>query len=233
VGNVYAGVDIGKGHLHVVAVDSEGPRSLSRRVANDEPVLVELPTEVRALGHNVTWAVDITSSETTLLLTLLAEHAQTVLYVPGGTFSRAAAGYRGAGKTDAKDAYIIADQARLRRDLQPVKMDDELVAQLRVLTAHRADLNADRTRTKNRLRARLTAIFPGLERCLPFCTRRALVLLTGLQRPAAIPRAGAAEMEQWLRERNVRNTAKLAAQAYAVAQARRAPLWPRHSDPHR
>ncbi|WP_373302745.1 IS110 family transposase [Streptomyces atratus] len=26
--------------------------------------------------------------------------------------------YRGNGKTDAKDAYVIADQARMRRDLQ-------------------------------------------------------------------------------------------------------------------
>jgi hypothetical protein len=34
----------------------------------------------------------------------------------------------GEGKTDARDAAIIADQARMRRDLQPLRPGDEITA---------------------------------------------------------------------------------------------------------
>ena len=35
----WAGIDAGKGHHHVVVIDRDGRRLLSRRVANDEPDL--------------------------------------------------------------------------------------------------------------------------------------------------------------------------------------------------
>ncbi len=37
-----------------------------------------------------------------------------LLCIPGRTVNRATAGYRGEGKTDARDAHVIADQARIR-----------------------------------------------------------------------------------------------------------------------
>lgn len=37
-------------------------------------------------------------------------------------------------KSDAKDAAIIADQARMRRDLQPLRPGDEITVELRILT---------------------------------------------------------------------------------------------------
>jgi Transposase len=40
------------------------------------------------------------------------------VHVPGIAVNRAADAYRGEGKTDAKDAAIIADQTRMRRDLR-------------------------------------------------------------------------------------------------------------------
>lgn len=54
------------------------------------------------------------------MIGLLAAHAQQLLYITGRIVHHAAATYRGDGKTDAKDARIIADQARMRTDLQPV-----------------------------------------------------------------------------------------------------------------
>ena len=59
-----------------------------------------------------------------------------------------------------KDAAIIADQARMRRDLYELQLDDDMIAELCMLTAHCADLAADRTRTINRLRGRLLSVFP-------------------------------------------------------------------------
>jgi len=74
------------------------------------------------------------------------------------------AAYTSEGKTDAKDAHVIAETLRLRRDLPIVDQATDLVATLALLTARRADLIADRVRMINRLRDILTSVFPCLER---------------------------------------------------------------------
>ncbi|GGJ58071.1 hypothetical protein GCM10010121_080940 [Streptomyces brasiliensis] len=51
-----------------------------------------------------------------LSINILLNHGQRLVCIPGLAVNRAAAGYRGTGKTDAKDATVIADQARMRRD---------------------------------------------------------------------------------------------------------------------
>src|ERR1700754_5129026 len=48
--------------------------------------------------------------------------------------------------TDARDATIIADQARVRRDLRPMARRDAVARDLYILTTRRADMGADRTR---------------------------------------------------------------------------------------
>lgn len=214
---VWAGVDAGKGHHHCVVIDTGGRRLLSRRVANDEPELAALIADVAALGE-VTWAVDVPDGGAALLIGLLVAAGQELLYIPGRAVNRAADGYRGEGKTDARDAFIIADQARIRRDLAPLRPGDEITAELKILTSRRADLIADRTRAVNRLRGLLTSIFPALERALAdLTTTGPLVLLTGYQTPAAIREAGAAGLQTWLRARKVRNAGKLAAAATTAA----------------
>ncbi|WP_371272880.1 IS110 family transposase, partial [Streptomyces albidoflavus] len=40
----------------------------------------------------------------TLLINVLLNHEQRLLYIAGLAVNRASAGYRGTGKTDAKDA---------------------------------------------------------------------------------------------------------------------------------
>jgi len=155
---VWAGVDAGKAHHHCVVIDEQGRRLLSRKVANDEPELEALIGDVTALGE-VTWAADMPGGGAALLIGLLAAAGQPLLYLPGHTLARAAEGYRGEGKTDARDAAIIADQARMRRDLQPLRPGDEITAELKILTERRKDLSCDRTRAINRIRALLGGIF--------------------------------------------------------------------------
>jgi transposase len=215
----WAGVDIGKGHHHVVALDADGNGLFSQRVANDERALEEVIGKVSALADVVTWAIDLHGSESALLVALLLGRGQTVMYVPGLMVNRAAGSYRGAGKTDAKDAHVIADQARMRRDLTVLRGDDELIAELRMLTARRQDLVSDRTRAVNRLHDQLLAISPALERALDLTNRGPLVLLTGFQSPAALREAGVTGLEAWLRARKVRGAAALAAAAVSAARA--------------
>jgi transposase len=216
---VWAGIDCGKTHHHCVVVDTEGDRLLSRRVANDEAELLQLLGDVLAIadGDQATWAVDMTGGEPGLLIALLVNHGQELLYIPGRVVNRATDGYRGEGKTDARDARVIADQARMRKDLQPVRPGDETVIELKLLTGYRSDLVADRTRTVNRLRSTLTSMFPALERALDVTNACPLVLLTGYQTPAALRRIGVKRLTTWLRSRKAHGAQALATAAVEAA----------------
>lgn len=96
-----------------------------------------------------------------LWVAVLLAHGQHLVYVPGLSVDRASVGYRGLGKTDAKDAAVIADQARMQRDLTVRRIEDEHSVELRVWTDHRWDLVNDWTRNVNRLCAQLTRISPA------------------------------------------------------------------------
>jgi len=220
----WAGVDIGKGHHHVLVLGADGEKLFSQRTANDEPALAAVIEQVSALAGVVTWAIDLQGSESALLVALLLERGQAVVYLPGLAVSRAASSYRGAGKTDARDALVIADQARMRRDLAVLRGDEELIVELRMLLARRQDLVTDRTRAVNRLHDQLLAISPAVERALDLTNRGPLVLLTGFQTPAALREAGACGVEEWLRARGVRRAAALAAAALRAAESQRARL---------
>jgi hypothetical protein len=177
---VWVGIDVGKTHHWVCAVDDEGTVVLSRKVANDQAELRALSTDVGGLAERAVWAVDIIAAPAALLLSVLAQAGQTVHYASGRLVSVMSHGYAGEGKTDAKDAYVIAETVRYRRDLPLVERDSELVRELELLSTRRADLSADRVRLLNRLRDLMTSVFPALERefNLKSC-KGALVLLTG------------------------------------------------------
>lgn len=218
---IWAGVDIGKEHHHCVALDARGERRLSRRVGNDEPELLELIRDVLTLADpgEVLWAVDTNHGSAALLIGLLLDHEQPMVYLTGLTVHRAAAGYRGQSKTDAKDAHVIADQARMRQDLGLLRPGDEVAVDLRIITSRRLDLVNDRTRQINRLREQLLGIFPALERALTRKGRGLVVLLTGYQTPDAIRRIGARRLESWLKNRRVKNASSLAQTAIEAAEA--------------
>lgn len=217
VRQAWAGIDAGKGHHHVVVIDGEGRRLLSRRVVNGEADLSEVITAALDRADDVTWAIDLADGPAALVIALLIEHGQRLLYLPGVAVNRISGAYRGEGKTDAKDAAIIADQARMRRDLRQLRLEPESIAELRMLTAHRADVAADRTRSINRLRVRLLGVFPSLERALDFTNKGPLVLISGFQTVQAVNDIGSERLERWLRDRKVRDAAKLAQAATDAA----------------
>jgi transposase len=218
---VWAGIDAGKRAHHCVVIDQSGTVLLSKRVENDESVLLDLIAEVVkiAVGGEVCWATDLNAGGAALLIELLAAHAQQLLYIPGRIVHHAAATYRGDGKTDAKDARIIADQARMRTDLQPVRGADQISVDLRLLTARRTDLICDRVRAINRLRATLLEYFPALERAFDYSKKAPLILLGGYQTPEAIRRAGLTRLAGWLKKRGCRNSTAMAEKALEAANA--------------
>ncbi|MFI5987910.1 IS110 family transposase [Streptomyces sp. NPDC051555] len=224
VPQIWAGVDIGKEHHHCVVIDRDGERLLSRRVLNDETALLELIQDVLALDEDVLWAVDLNHGGAALLIGLLVSHDQPLAYLTGLAIHRASGTYRGEGKTDAKDAFVIADQARMRKDLSLLRPGDEIAIDVRTLTTRRTDVVADRTRQINRLRAQLLEICPALERALELTNKGPVVLLTGYQTPAAIRRAGVKRIETWLRNRKVYGAAALAKAVVEAAEAQHTAL---------
>ena len=219
---LWAGVDVGKEHHWVAVVDGTGTVVLSRKLVNDERSIREVVAEIDQLAEQVSWTVDLTTVYAALLLTVLTDAGKAVRYLAGRAVWQASVTYRGGeAKTDAKDARVIADQSRMRgQDLPVLHPDDELIAELRMLTAHRADLVADRTRTINRLRQQLGAVCPALERSAQLTQDRGwVVLLQRYQRPKAIRQSGVSRLTRVLSDAGVRNAATIAAAAVAAAKS--------------
>lgn len=215
----WVGVDVGKTAHHLEAVDVEGRTLARRRVDNDQAAIEAAIGEVTATAEQVIWAVDMTSSSAALLLGLLIAAGQRVVYVPGRTVNRMAGAFRGEAKTDAKDARVIAETARMRRDFLPAAPPEELVAELSLLLGHRRELGTGWVRGINRIRDLLTGIFPALERAFDFSTRSALILVARYQTPAALRKAGRKRVETYLRRAGARNTGQVADKALAAADA--------------
>lgn len=146
----------------------------------------------------------MTAPESALLLGLLAAARAAVRYMPGAVVHRMSGAFTGEGKTDARDAVVIAQTARLRRDLTEITTPDDLAVELELLTGHRSDLVADRTRGINRLRGLLTRIFPGLERAFDYSTRTGLAFVTAYATPTEVLNASNQDIYLHLRSHGVR-----------------------------
>ena len=187
---VWVGIDVGKTSHHACAVDETGKVVWTQKLANEQLVIEQLIDRAHSSAVQVRWAVDLTSPMALMLITVLLGAEQMVVYVPGRVVNTMTHAFRGEGKTDAKDARVIAETARMRSDLAEVTMPDELVIELSQLTGYRADLMADWVRGINRLRALLGSIFPGLEAAFDYSARTPLILVAGLCTPSEIRAVG-------------------------------------------
>ena len=113
----WAGIDVGKRHHWVCVVDQDGRQLLSVKVANDEAEIATVIGSVTGLAATIIWAVDIVGAPSALLLALLSQAGQHVRYASGRLVAAMSGAYTGEGKTDPKDAFVIAETARLRRSL--------------------------------------------------------------------------------------------------------------------
>lgn len=215
----WAGIDAGKESHWAHILDASGEKLLSRKVANDEADLSELIDETLSIADEIIWAIDQPGGGATLLLGLLWERGQRVFYIPGLTVDRSRETYPGESKTDARDAHVIADQARMRPNLQELTAEEGELTELQILLARRRDLVNDQTRTINRLRDALLSSFPALERALDFNRRGPLTLLSHYQIPAQLRRAGRKRVATFLKNRGVKGADALAGKALTAAKA--------------
>jgi transposase len=189
---VFLGLDVGKGDHHAVGLDPAGKRLHDGPLPNSEAKLRALFDKLAAHGP-VLVVVDQPATIGALPVAVARACGHQVAYLPGLAMRRIADLYPGTAKTDARDAFIIADAARtLPHTLRQVDTGDDTLAELEVLVGFDDDLAGEATRIANRIRGLLTGIHPGLERVLgPRITHRAVLeILSRCGGPAGIRQAG-------------------------------------------
>src|SRR5690242_13772101 len=137
---VYLGLDVGKGEHHAVGLDPSGKRLHDAPLPNSEPKLRAMFGKLAAHGP-VLVVVDQPATIGALPVAVARACGHDVAYLPGLAMRRIADLYPGNAKTDARDAYVIADAARtLPHTLRQLDIDDEALADLDVLVGFDDDL---------------------------------------------------------------------------------------------
>ena len=193
---VFLGLDVGKGDHHAVGLDPAGRRLHDAPLPNSEPKLREVFGKLAVHGP-VLVVVDQPATIGALPVAVARACGHDVGYLPGLAMRRIADLSPGTAKTDARDAYVIADAARtLPHTLRRVDVGDDTLAELEVLVGYDDDLAGEATRISNRIRGLLTGIHPALERVLgPKITHpAALEILSRCGGPAGIAQADRGEL---------------------------------------
>jgi transposase len=222
---VAVGIDVAKDFHWVQAVDRRDSEVLFNGSVDNTPAalagLVERLEGLRERGR-VTAGIDVVGGIASLLCAMLLEAGIEVVHVSGLAVNRAReATSGGEHKSDPRDAAVIADQVRHRRDLRPIEPVGELDAEIRLLVARRRDLVGDQTRRINRLRDLLASIHPGLEHVVDPTTKAGQQLLRRYVTPAEIRQAGRRRLiEHVLRAGRIprRHAEELAEKALTAAQ---------------
>lgn len=190
--DVFVGVDVGKGEHHAVALSRAGKRLFDKALPNDEAKLRDLIGSLKQHG-SVLFIVDQPATIGALPVTVAHAEGVSVGYLPGLAMRRIADLHPGEAKTDARDAFIIAEAARtMPHALRSLQLADEQVAELTMLCGFDDDVTGQITATSNRIRNLLTQIHPALERVSgPHLDHPAVLdLLQHYPSPAAMTAAG-------------------------------------------
>ncbi|MFJ5959060.1 IS110 family transposase [Paenarthrobacter sp. NPDC092416] len=200
--DVFIGVDVGKDGHHAVALDKSGNRLLDRALPNDENELRQILQDLGCHGR-LLFVVDQPATVGALAVAVARADGAVVGYLPGLAMRRIADLHPGEAKTDARDAFIIAEAARsLPGTLRSLELGDEQRAELVMLCGFDDDLVAQATATSHRIRGLLTQIHPALERVLgPRLDHPAVLdLIRTWPTPQALRRAGTKRIAARLRK---------------------------------
>lgn len=151
--DVILGLDVGKTAHYGCALTVEGARLYDNELPQDEAALRTVIELLQAHGQ-VLVVVDQPNTIGALPIAVARACGAMVAYLPGLAMRKAADLYPGRSKTDARDAFIIADTARtMPHTLRAVDRDSDLLSALKVLAGFDDDLARECTRAINRLRS--------------------------------------------------------------------------------
>jgi transposase len=208
---VFCGLDVGKEAHHACALDPDGRRLFDAPLPQDEGRLRDLFDRLAQRGP-VLVVVDQPNTIGALPIAVARAMGLDVAYLPGLAMRRIADLHPGTAKTDARDAYVIADAARVMpHTLRRVDVGEEALTELNVLVGFDDDLAAEATRLVNRLRGLLTQVHPALERVLGprIHTKAVMALLSRYGGPTGLRKAGRGRLLATARKANSRGAADL------------------------
>lgn len=218
---VFLGLDVGKQDHHAVGLNRDGKRLHDAPLPNTEAGLRKLFDKLGRHGR-ILAVVDQPASIGALPVAVARACGHQVAYLPGLVMRRLADLHPGTAKTDARDAYVIADAARtLPHTLRRVDTGDDTLAELEVLVGYDDDLAGEVTRISNRIRGLLTQIHPPLERVLgPKLQHPAVLqLLSQCGGPAGLRKAGRTKLTELVTKRAPRMGARLVEQIFTALDA--------------
>ncbi|PCC52102.1 IS110 family transposase [Brevibacterium aurantiacum] len=199
--DVWLGLDVGKTNHHGCGLNPSGERVYDHELPQDEAALRDVITTLQHEHGRVLVIVDQPNTIGALPVAVARDCDADIAYLPGLAMRKAADLYPGQAKTDARDAFIIADTARtMPHTLRSVDRESDVLANLKVLAGTDEDLAHDITRAINRLRSLLLQIHPSLERVFKGTVlTRAIVLdlLVRYRGPAGLRSAGKSGVKRW------------------------------------
>lgn len=220
---VFIGLDVGKSEHHATALTWDAVKVYDNALPNSEAKLDKLLTDLVAKHGPALLVVDQPATIGALPVAVAQSLDEVeVGYLPGLTMRRVADLHAGSAKTDARDAYIIAETARtMPTALRAIAASDEQIAELAVLAGFDDDLLAQTTATRNRLRGVLTQIHPGLERVAGPKLEHHGVLdaLTRWPTPNALKTAGRGHVRKRIAKHNPRLAGNLTEQLFEALDA--------------
>ncbi|MGW2385993.1 IS110 family transposase [Streptomyces sp. NPDC001658] len=125
--DVFCALDVGRSAHRGTALPGGGRTVFDKPLPNGEPQLRELFARLGLRGK-VLVMVDQPASVGTLAVARAG--GCEVAYLPGLSMRRPADCHPGTGKTDARDAYVIADAARTMPHLLSIEADESVRAEL-------------------------------------------------------------------------------------------------------
>ena len=210
--DVVIGLDVGKAAHHACALDPDGKRLVDREIENTETALRGVFAEMTAKGR-VLVVVDQLHSIGALPVAVAQAMGIDTAYLPGLSMRRLADLHPGNAKTDARDAYVIANAAlTVPHTLRTLDVPSEAQADLAMLLGFDDDLAAQVTAAVNRLRGLLVQILPTLEKALGDNTSHPAVLhlLIKAGGPDGLRAMGKARIDTQLRKHAPRIHSRLA-----------------------
>src|SRR5699024_1784163 len=110
--DVWLGLDVGKTDHHDCGLGSAGERVYDHELPQDEAALRDVITSLQDGHGRVLVIVDQPNTIGALPVAVARDCGADIANLPGLAMRKAADLYPGQAKTDAQDAFIIADTAR-------------------------------------------------------------------------------------------------------------------------
>jgi transposase len=165
---IVIGADTHKRTHALAAVDAGTGRARgAREIKAEEPGHLGAVRWARGLDGERVWAIEDCRHVSRRLEQALIAAGERVVRVPPQRMGASRRAEREPGKSDQIDALAIA-RAVVKDGVEsfPAAHLDERAMEIRLLSDHRQDLVAERTRAQNRLRWHLLELSPELERSL-------------------------------------------------------------------